>query len=300
MAELKIFDLQRFAIHDGPGIRTTVFLKGCPLDCVWCHNPESKSPKSQLKYLEKNCIFCGECEKVCGEKVHILYENVHKIQFRNCIQCGKCVDSCINQALSILGKEMTTADILDIVLKDWDFYVKSGGGLTVSGGEPMMQFEALYELLKKAKEKGLHTCLDTSGQAATEKYQEISKYVDIFLYDYKITDPLEHKKYIGVDNTLILKNLKHLLENGNTVFLRCPIIPGINDFENHYRAIVDLSKKYDNIQQVNLMTYHDMAKGKASQIGTTYALEDVKTIGKEEKKQLYREFERLGCRNLSI
>ena len=162
----------------------------------------------------------------------------------------------------------------------------------------MVQFENLLDLVKKAKEEEIHVCLDTCGYADTEKYQKIAPYVDTFLYDYKITGEEEHKKYTGVSNRLILKNLDMLCRNGNQIILRCPIIPGINDKEEHYRMIAGLSEKYPQITQVNLMTYHDMAKGKAAQIGTTYALSDVKTIEKEEKQKIYQKVESYGCRKL--
>ena len=299
MAELVVFDLQKFALHDGPGIRTTVFLKGCPLNCVWCHNPESKNAKSQLGFLEKNCTGCGKCREVCQNGVHsFTRDGRHKVDYSRCIQCGRCVKACLNHSLKIYGKRMDSEAILEEVLKDKDFFLRSGGGLTVSGGEPMMQFENLKELLKKAKEKGLHVCLDTCGQAPTEKYEKIAEYVDLFLFDYKVTDTQEHKKYTGADNRLILKNLDYLCRKGKSVYLRCPIIPGINDNDTHYRGIVELSQKYDSIEQVNLMTYHDMAKGKAAQIGTVYELADLKTIEAAEKKKIYEKVAALGCTKL--
>lgn len=296
---LTVFDIQRFALHDGPGIRTTVFLKGCPLDCLWCHNPESKKSKPQLGFLEKNCSCCGKCVNTCEHDVHIISANDrHHLQYQNCIQCGICINTCPNHALKIFGQQMTSEEIIKIVEKDRDFYERSGGGITVSGGEPMMQFEALRQLLQQAKEIGLHVCLDTSGQADTKKYEEIAKYVDIFLFDYKLTDPEEHKRYTGVANTLILHNLERLCQKGSQIYLRCPIIPGINDNESHYRAIGKLSRQYNNIQQINLMTYHDMAKGKAQQIGECYALSEIKTITSEGKKAIYEKVKSYGCLRL--
>ncbi|MGC4019937.1 MAG: glycyl-radical enzyme activating protein [Muricomes sp.] len=299
MAELMVFDLQRFALHDGPGIRTTVFLKGCPLNCMWCHNPESIKSRPQLGFLEKSCTYCGKCQEVCEYSVHsVSKEHCHEIDFGRCVQCGLCVDACPTRALKIYGQSMTSEEIIQVVMKDWDFYQRSGGGLTVSGGEPMLQFEALLELLKKAKEKGLHICLDTSGQASLDKYKVVSEFVEVFLFDYKITDEKEHKQYTGADNRLILKNLDYLCENGKHVYLRCPIIPGINDNEEHYQSIAELSRRYAGIEQVNLMVYHDMAKGKAAQIGEQYALPDIKTIEAKEKEQIYSKLESYGCLRL--
>jgi pyruvate formate lyase activating enzyme len=299
MTELMVFDLQRFALHDGPGIRTTVFLKGCPLDCLWCHNPESKKSSPQLGFLEKNCTDCGRCQEVCQYSVHRVSKTQHhEIDFSGCVQCGLCVDACPGHALKIFGKRMTSEEILQTVMKDWDFYQRSCGGLTVSGGEPMLQFDALLNLLKKAKEKGLHICLDTSGRASQEKYRAVAEFVDVFLFDYKITDVKEHKRYTGVDNHLILKNLDYLCRYGSRIYLRCPIIPGINDNEKHYRSIAGLSHKYEAIEQVNLMMYHNMAKGKAAQIGEQYALPEIKTIETDEKRQIYSKVESYGCLNL--
>lgn len=299
MEKLIVFDLQRFALHDGPGIRTTVFLKGCPLDCLWCHNPESKKAKLQLGFLEKKCTACGKCADICKQQVHhFTEEGVHNISYEKCIACGACVNACGNEALKMYGKQCDLEEILQTVLKDKDFYERSKGGLTVSGGEPMMQFPALKTLLKKAKEAGLHVCLDTCGQAPQKNYAEIAQYVDLFLFDYKITDSAAHKCYTGVDNSLILSNLDYLCTHGNDVFLRCPIIPGINDNEEHYQAIAELSKKYDSIRQVNLMTYHDMAKGKAAQIGVAYELAELKTIEEDKKREIYEKVASFGCRNL--
>lgn len=300
MDDLMVFDLQRFALHDGPGIRTTVFLKGCPLDCVWCHNPESKKGESQLGYLEKNCTKCGRCQSVCTEGVHqICAEGKHEIDYKKCVQCGKCVEKCFQHALKIYGQKRSIDEILEIVMKDKDFYGRSGGGITISGGEPMLQFEGLLSLLKKAKGLGLHVCLDTSGQAAREKYLEVAKYVDVFLYDYKLTEADAHKRYTGVDNRRILENLKVLCENGNEIHLRCPIIPGINDNEEHYKGIARLSHMYKNgITRVNLMMYHDMAKGKVRQIGEAYVLSGLKSIDADGKKKIYQAVEECGCIHL--
>ncbi|MBO7709161.1 MAG: radical SAM protein, partial [Lachnospiraceae bacterium] len=184
------------------------------------------------------------------------------------------------------------------VIWDRDFYDRSGGGLTVSGGEPMRRFEGLKELLYQAKTLGLHVCLDTCGQAPAQKYLAIRPFVDVFLFDYKVTDPALHKKMTSVDNRLILSNLRMLAETGSDLFLRCPIIPGNNDCEDHYRAIARLSEQYDRIRQVNLMFYHDMAKGKSRQIGQEYALAELKTMEETAREKIRKMLHALGCTKL--
>lgn len=298
MAELMVFDIQKFALHDGPGIRTAVFLKGCPLNCVWCHNPESKKGMPQLAFLEKNCVFCERCRAVCRQGVHTVTKKGHAICYDRCVGCGECEKACLNHALKIYGKRMDSEEILETVLKDKDFFVRSGGGLTVSGGEPMLQFDALLCLLKEAKRKGLHVCLDTCGYADTARYEKIASYVDLFLFDYKVTDKKKHKLYTGVDNELILKNLDILCRSGKQIYLRCPIIPGFNDDDVHFQRIAELSQEYGNIVQVNLMMYHDMAKGKSEQIGETYELKDLKTIEEKEKKRICERVRSFGCTKL--
>lgn len=300
MKALRVFDLQRFALHDGPGIRTTVFLKGCPLNCIWCHNPESKKMDPQLRYMETKCIGCRRCESVCEKGVHSFLDGgVHTVAFKQCIGCGRCVERCPQHALSIYGKIMTVEEILSVVRRDIDFYDRSGGGLTVSGGEPMMQTDGILELFKEAKREDIHVCLDTSGQAGLRQYQKIAPYVDLFLYDYKITDAVKHRKYTGVGNEQIMENLDWICKNGGNVILRCPIIPGINDKETHYQAIADLSNKYEAIREVHLMMYHDMAKGKVAQIGEQYALSEIKTIEEKEKYRIYSQVEACGCKKLA-
>ncbi len=298
MNHLTIFDLQRFALHDGPGIRTTIFLKGCPLRCIWCHNPESQSIHPQLGCLLRDCTGCGNCTKVCPNQVHTFDDHNHLIVFQNCTQCGNCLQQCPANALRIYGQKTTADDLLKTVLRDRIYYEQSGGGLTISGGEPMMQFNGLLELAQKGKAEGLHICLDTSGFAPSDHYEGIAPYVDIFLYDYKLTAPDRHKQYTGVSNQQILKNLELLCNLDKTIFLRCPIIPGINDDDEHLEKIAWLSSQYQQIEQVNIMAYHDMAKGKAQQFGTAYQLSDLKTMEKQQKEEIENRLKAMGCQKL--
>ncbi len=271
-----IFNIQKFCINDGPGIRTTVFFKGCPLDCAWCHNPESKIVTQELMYDAKKCIGCGKCMSVCPMGCHsINEEGMHEPDRKNCVVCGKCAEVCYAEALEMAGYEKTVDEVIAEVMKDEIFYQNSGGGLTVSGGEPMAQFGFVYELLKAAKGRGLHVCMETCGFSSEENYRKIAEYVDIFLFDYKLTDPDEHEKYTGQKNELILSNLRMLDSIGAKIVLRCPIIPGINDNDAHFGAIAALANELDNVLEINVEPYHPLGSGKAAMLGKEYKIGDI-------------------------
>ena len=284
----KIFNVQRFSIHDGPGIRTTVFLKGCPLKCIWCHNPESHKVKSEIMLEKDKCVNCGACVMACREGVHKIEEGIHTIDNKNCAGCKTCVEVCPAAALELCGYEESAAKIMETVLRDKAFYRKDGG-LTVSGGEPLMQPEFTLELFKLAKENNLHTCIETSGFGKWEELYEISKYVDIFLYDYKISDPLLHEKCTGVTNKQIIENLKKLDENGSKIILRCPIIPGINDNKEHFDAILKLTEELKGILEVNLEPYHPLGISKLERLNKESEYKNREFMDKEILKELAKE-----------
>lgn len=294
-----IFDIQRSSLHDGPGIRTTVFLKGCPLHCAWCHNPESQKPGRQLKCVFKKCISCGRCVTVCDNKVHSVEEGKHHIQFDKCAVCGSCVKNCPTDALQIVGYQEKITDIVQLALRDRKYYLNTGGGITLSGGEPFLQGENTVALLKEAKKEGLHTCVETSGYAKWEILRDASTYVDIFLFDYKLTDPAMHRKYIGVDNHLILQNLRNLCDLGASIILRCPIIPDINDNDPHLQAITDLSNDYHAIREVNIMPYHDTAVSKIQQIGYAGNTWIKPSMKKENVRNIHEKLFSMGCTKLN-
>ena len=276
-----IFNIQKFCINDGPGIRTTVFVKGCPLNCAWCHNPESKSTKPELLYSENKCIGCGACAVACKEGAQVFENGTHSIDRERCIACGACADVCPTGALEISGYEKSVEDAIAEVMKDKIFYDNSGGGMTVSGGEPMAQFNYTKSLLTLAKEKGLNTAIETCGFAPTERYAEILPLVDLFLFDWKITSPELHKQYTGVDNALIEKNLRYISDNGGKIVLRCPIIPTVNDTEEHFSGIARLANELEGVLSVDIEPYHPLGIGKAERLGKDVAFRELGIPEKE-------------------
>ena len=268
-----VFDIQRFCLNDGPGIRTTVFLKGCNLNCKWFHNPESKLNIPQIMLNESKCTSCLECFNICS--CHFIDENgKHQINRNKCSTCGKCVDAC-SGALEICGKEMTAKEIIDIVLKDKAFYENSGGGLTISGGDPLYNIEFTKNILIEAKKYNLHTAIETSGYCSKEKLIEIIPYVDLFLYDYKETDLSLHKEFTGVSNEAIINNLFILNELKKPIILRCPIIPSFNDRGEHFRSIGEIAEKLENILRIEILPYHLLGKDKFNHLGIKYELKDI-------------------------
>lgn len=263
-----IFDIQRFCIHDGPGIRTTVFLKGCPLRCKWCHNPEGLEKYPQVMYSPDKCISCGLCSAVCGREAHKTVENTHEFDISKCTSCMKCTDNiCPAEALKAAGCEMSAESIIKAVLDDVNFFSESGGGLTLSGGEPFFQPDFTLELLKLAKKEGLNTAVETSGFALESAVKEAAKYTDLFLFDWKISKEEKHIEYTGVSQKKIETNLSLLNSLSANIILRCPIIPGINTEENHYKTVGELTKRYKSIEKVHVMPYHSIGVGKYGKVG---------------------------------
>lgn len=272
-----IFNIQKFSIHDGPGIRTTVFFKGCPLKCWWCHNPESISNKVQLMINPNKCILCGKCVRTCPN-LALKINNESKITYSAnlCQLDGKCAFLCPTDAIEIVGKMMSVEEVMKEVEKDKIFYETTNGGVTFSGGEPFRQFEFLYELIKEAKNRDLNVSIDTSGMTSWENIKKTSDYVDYYLYDLKMMDKEKHKKYTGVDNNQILNNLKELDRELNDkkglIFLRLIIIEGINDTDEDINMILDFVKDFKNIKQFNLLPYHKMGREKYPRLGLDYKM----------------------------
>ena len=295
-----IFDIQRASLHDGPGIRTAVFLKGCALRCAWCHNPESQSKMKEISFRPDSCALCGECVKTCQHGAHQIVETVHIYDRSLCEKCGDCVETCLYEALKLAGQEQTVEEVMAVVLRDRPFYEQSGGGLTITGGEPMFQPEFTLELLKAAKAEGLHTCLDTCGWASQRVYELVLPFVDIVLFDYKATDPETHKALTGVSNELILSNLDFLLKQGTTLRLRCPLIPGINDSPEHLEGIAALHRRYPGLEGIDLMAYHNVGNAKYERYGLENPLPKAKTTEDSTKLAWVESLHLLGCEKAAL
>ncbi len=263
-----VFDIQTLSVHDGPGIRTTVFLKGCPLRCIWCHNPESWSEQPQLSYDAEKCIGCGNCVAVCPAGCHAVSEDsMHVFDRVSCTVCGLCTRECCGEALKVCGKTMTTRKVLDTVLRDKPFFENSGGGMTIAGGEPLTHFEFTRELLRMAREAGLHTAIETCGFAPEAHVRELLKYTNLFLWDLKAVDPEKHRRFTGQDNAIILQNLQIIDEANGAYRLRCPLISGLNDSPEDLTAISDLANRLKHPLGIDIEPYHPLGVGKKKRFG---------------------------------
>lgn len=260
-----VFNIQRFSIYDGPGTRTAVFFKGCNLTCRWCHNPESIPPNPVLEYYPERCIGCGRCFAVCPTNAHKFDEKGRHIVDRDlCTNCLHCVDNCFAEALIGVGQSMTADELVDAVMTDMPYYERSGGGVTFTGGECMIQHDFLLEVMQKLKAKNVHTAVDTAGNVPWEWFESILPVTDLFLYDIKAADPSVHKRWTGVSNERILENLHNLVQRGQRIWIRVPFIPGCNDRE--MSAIADIIAPL-SVERVDIMPYHKLGEGKYAALG---------------------------------
>ena len=268
MAEMgRVFEIQRCSLHDGPGIRTTVFLQGCPLHCVWCHNPEGISVRPLISFQMAKCVGCGQCFNVCPHEAHVIAEGLHVLDRQRCEVCGTCVEGCYARAIEGVGRQMSVAEVLDLVRRDRPFYQTSGGGLTLSGGEPTLQFDFARALLGAARAEGLHCCVETCGFGPAGHFAELLPLVDLFLFDLKETDERRHFAYTGVSPERILANLRLLHDRGGRVRLRLPLIPGYNARPEHFAAAAELVHSLPGLEGVELMPYHRLGTGKLERLG---------------------------------
>lgn len=292
----RVYDIQGYSVHDGPGIRTTIYTKGCPLKCLWCHSPESQEFGFNLGHLPVKCCGIDVCEsaciKACSQNAITINEPVKSlsddtmirkvtIDREKCSNCLKCAEVCIPKSIYVSGYDITVDEAFERLEKDKVFF-KKGGGVTISGGEPMAQFEFTFNLAKRLKENGYHICLDTTGFSKKENYEKIIPFIDLFLYDIKDFDPVIHKKLTGVDNKLILENAQFIARNGGALQIRMPIIPGLNDKEKDLRAaaefIVGLG---DAVKLVQLLPYHATGRSKYSLLGWKYRLQKLEAPSDE-------------------
>ncbi len=275
-----VFNIQRFSTHDGPGIRTTVFLKGCPLTCHWCSNPESQYGKPQLMIRDLKCSGCGACAPACPEQAIVVSKGgIRQIKWENCNNCFACVHACLYQALTAVGTYMSADEVVQTVEKDMIFYKNSGGGVTFSGGEILSQHHFLEQLLIRSREKGIHNCIDTTGFAPERVIKKIAPLTDLAMIDIKHLDNRKHEEGTGVENRLILKNLELIVDIVPT-WIRIPLIPGYNDDVEHIKKVAGLASEL-GVEKVSMLPYHEGGISKTKQIGLHSKKEALKTQSKE-------------------
>ena len=270
-----IFDIKKFSVHDGPGIRTTVFFKGCPLRCRWCHNPESQRLQPEVMLHPNRCIACLACLETCPQGAVTLNGNSVVTDRSNCLQCGICTETCFAEARQVVGREMSVSEVVTEVQRDISFYEESGGGVTFSGGDPLLQPDFLLGLLHACKEQEIHTVVDTSGSFPWRIVERIRPFVDLFLYDVKLIDDERHKEVTGVSNRRILANLEQLSIAGQAIVVRLAVIPGINDDEQNIRLTGEFLAKLPNLEKVALLPYHASAAHKYAGLNRPYQMPDV-------------------------
>ena len=292
-----ISDIKRFAVHDGDGIRTTVFFKGCPLKCRWCHNPEGISRKPQLSYIAKKCIQCGACIDRCPAGAHQFFPEGHVFHRDRCLSCGSCVEECLGQALKLYGREITVDELMPHLLADADFYESSGGGVTLSGGEPLMQAVFCRELLERLKKEDIRTAVDTCGYASRQAVEAVMPYTDLFLYDLKAVDEEVHKRCTGVSNRPILENLRYINSCGKAVEIRIPYVPGMNDGE--IEGMGGFLKDLSAVKCVKVLPYHGFAASKYEALGMENPLPRTESPGDEVLAQAVARLRSFGLNAVS-
>ncbi|MEG6511700.1 trans-4-hydroxy-L-proline dehydratase activase [Desulforamulus ruminis] len=290
MTKARIFNIQKFCIHDGPGIRTTVFFKGCPLSCLWCHNPESQNFSKEIFYHPEKCVQCGQCLTKCKQGAVERQGEILTQDRRKCVACGECTDFCSHNAREIAGREYSLDELLAEIEKDRPFYEQSKGGVTLSGGEALCQIDFVADLVKACQKRGISVAVDTCGQVPFSSFERILDFVDIFLYDIKIMDPVLHEKYAGQSNRLILENLRRLVERGARVYLRLPLIEGVNTQDDNIREVIAFIKGM-NLPLIHLLPYHDMGKSKYLRLNREYPGPLLKRPSDERLEQIKSLFE---------
>lgn len=270
----RLLNIERMCVHDGPGIRTTIYLKGCPLRCRWCHNPESISSEPEIGFSRRKCVGCGKCAEVCPTGAHVFRDGAHLFNRELCTACGKCVEACLPGALEYYGREMSAEEAGAAVLEDKTFYATSGGGCTISGGEPLWQAPFCAEVFQLLRREDIHCAIDTSGAVPWESFETVLPYTDMFLYDVKHTDDRLHREHTGSSNRGVLNNLKRLSECGVPIEIRIPTIPGFNADEKSMAAMGEWLSGLSHIVGVRLLPYH-LARSKYETVGRPDTMPDV-------------------------
>ena len=284
----RIFNVQKYNMYDGPGVRTIIFFQGCPLRCKWCANPEGMMKKNRVMFKSNLCIDCGQCAEVCPVGIHTMNNitNKHEVNHNiECIGCGKCVDVCCNSAISIVGDTKTISELMEIIEEDRTFYELSGGGVTLGGGEVLMQPEAAANLLMACKNSGINTAIETSGYAKVEDILKVAEFTDLFLFDIKHINSEEHFKWTGVRNEQIVYNLEKLLQNKYNVQIRMPLLKGVNDKREYIEKAMEFLipyKDYKNFKGIDLLPYHKMGVNKYNQLGVDYKIEGDPSLTNED------------------
>ena len=292
-----VFNIQRFSIHDGPGIRTTVFFKGCPLRCFWCHNPEGLRRQPEIRFFPSRCIGCKECAEVCDQGAHTFPDGIHTFDRGRCVTCGRCAEICCTEALERVGQEKTVVEVMDEVLRDSVFYETSNGGVTLSGGEPLLQWEFTLELLQRCHAEGLHTAVETSTYCAWETLNKLLPVTDMFMVDIKHMDDDKHREATGVSNRLILENIRHLVRTANPIILRTPVIPGVNDSREDIAAIAAFVQELTDLRatagedpdaaiSLELLAFHRLAGDKYRSLDMAYTADGLEPPSKERMIEL--------------
>ena len=297
-----ITNIQKFSIHDGDGIRTTVFFKGCPLKCEWCHNPETQKFEKEMQVDREKCTGCGACAAVCPNGAIHMEEGRPILDAEACVFCGKCTRFCPTGAREVIGQEYTVKELVKELMKDQMFYEESGGGVTLSGGEVMsMDMDYLLAVAKELKRQDVTLTIDTCGYVPYEKFQELLPYVNTFLYDVKVMDPELHKKYMGTDNALILENLVRLAKDGARIYIRIPTVKEVNGNEENMKETIAFLQEHDiHPAQINLLPYHDTGSGKYRKLDMEYKGTDLHAPDKEEMEALAALFINAGYKNTKI